>query len=70
MPQNEGALDRVIRVIIGVALIVTMFTVFTSGVPQIIAGVLAAVMLVTAALGFCPLYALFHINTKSQRRAA
>ena len=66
--QNESALDRVIRLVIGVGLGILVFTSLT-GVWQIIAAVVAAIMLLTAAVGFCPLYALFHISTKSTKRA-
>lgn len=69
MPQNESALDRILRAILGIALVIVMFT-WLSGVAQIIAGVVAAVLLVTAAVGFCPLYALLRISTKSRGRAA
>lgn len=67
--QNESVLDRTLRAIIGIALIVVTVTAL-SGVWQIIAGIVAAILLVTAAVGFCPLYALLHISTKSARRAA
>ncbi len=69
MPQNESALDRILRAILGIALVIVMFT-WTTGVAQIIVGIIAAVLLVTAAIGFCPLYALLHISTKSRSRAA
>ncbi len=68
LPQNESALDRVIRLVIGIGLGILVFTSLT-GVWQIIAAVVAAVMLLTAAVGFCPLYALFRISTKSGKRA-
>jgi hypothetical protein len=32
--------------------------------------VVAGILLVTATVGFCPLYALFHITTRSRRRAS
>ncbi|HEX8997072.1 MAG TPA: DUF2892 domain-containing protein [Ktedonobacterales bacterium] len=67
--QNESALDRIIRALIGIALAVVTFTVL-SGVAQIIAGIVAALLLVTAAVGFCPLYALLRIGTKSSSRTA
>ncbi len=67
-PQNEGALDRVIRLVIGVALGALVFTSLT-GVWQIVAAIVAAILLLTAAVGFCPLYALFRVSTKSTGRA-
>ena len=62
-PQNEGALDRGIRLVLGIVVGVAVFTVL-SGAWQIIAGIVAAILLVTAAVGFCPLYALLHLNTR------
>ncbi len=68
-PQNEGGLDRIIRFIIGAILGVGVFT-FLGGslVLQIIGGVLAVILLVTAVIGFCPLYFPFHINTRSSKK--
>ncbi|HEX9037145.1 MAG TPA: DUF2892 domain-containing protein [Ktedonobacterales bacterium] len=68
IPQNEGALDRVLRFVVGAVFAVLVFTTFT-GVWQIVVGVVAAILLVTAVVGFCPLYALFRLNTKGGRRA-
>lgn len=69
LPQNESALDRVIRLVIGAALVVGVVTAFT-GVAQIVAGVVAAILLLTGAVGFCPLYALLRINTKGTAHRA
>lgn len=66
--QNESGLDRTLRAIIGIALVVAMF--YLTGVWVWVAGIVAAILLVTAAVGFCPLYALFRISTKSTRHAA
>ena len=68
LPQNESALDRGIRLIIGIALGALVFTILT-GVWQIVVAIVAAVLLLTAVVGFCPLYALFRISTKSGKRA-
>lgn len=65
MKQNVGPLDRLIRLGLGVALIYAAFTV--SGGWVWVAGLLAAVAIVTAAAGFCPLYALSDINTNNRR---
>ena len=67
--QNESGLDRTLRAIIGIALVVLMFT-YLTGAWLWVAGIVAAVFLVTAATGFCPLYALFHMSTRSPRHAA
>lgn len=67
--QNESALDRTLRAIIGIAIVVGMFT-FITGAWLWVAGIVAAILLVTAAVGFCPLYALLRISTKRPARAA
>lgn len=65
MKQNVGPVDRVLRVILGVVLVYAALTV--SGLWAWVAGGAAAIMFVTALVGFCPLYALFGINTCPMR---
>ena len=57
MKVNEGTIDRVVRVILGVALAYIGY--LTGGVWGIVLYVLAAVALVTGFTGFCLLYKLF-----------
>jgi hypothetical protein len=60
--QNAGIGDRDIRLIL--AALFALIALFAPLGPwQIIPAILAVVMLVTAAIGFCPLYALFGIST-------
>lgn len=61
MKRNESAIDRVIRAVLGVALVAIGFTV--GGTLGVVLYVLAAVMFVTALTGFCPLYRLLGIDT-------
>lgn len=60
---NEGALDRVIRVVLGIVLGVFAYAYQANITLVIILSILAAIMLVTAAIGFCPLYSLFGMRT-------
>lgn len=60
--QNEGTLDRGIRAIVGIVLLIATFM-GLSGLWQIIAGVVAVVLLATAIFGVCPLYSVLGINT-------
>ena len=62
MKLNESNTDRIIRVVLAVVFFLLAFTV-TSGLWTFVAAALGVVMLGTAAVGFCPLYALFGINT-------
>lgn len=60
--RNEGSLDRIIRLILaGVFFLLAFF--WLGGIGQIASYVLAAVMLITAIVGFCPLYKILGIST-------
>jgi hypothetical protein len=63
MGKNESALDRGVRVVIAVVAAVVAFAVGAGSVLGIVLLVVAAIMLATAAVGFCPLYKLFGIST-------
>lgn len=55
---NEGTLDRVIRIAIGIALLS-----LTVAGPRTMLGLIGVVPLVTGLVGFCPLYRLVGIRT-------
>lgn len=62
LKQNEGLLDRVLRVIIGsIALLAGFF--WLAGITQIVAYILGAVALFTGIVGFCGLYTLIGVTT-------
>jgi len=63
MKPNMGTVDRSIRAIVGIALIALWALGFLQGTMAIIAGVVGAVLLVTAMLRWCPPYSLLGINT-------
>ena len=64
MQQNMGTADRIIRGFgVAPALLVAAYLVGFATVFGVIATALAVVMLGTAAVGFCPLYAPFHLHT-------
>ncbi len=63
---NTSKLDRIIRVVAGLAL--GAFAWFVLGLDEartvgVIAGVIAAILVITGLVGFCPAYRLFGINT-------
>jgi hypothetical protein len=64
MKQNMGSTDRIIRAIAGLVLLALYFLLPLSGVVGTLALVLAAILLVTAAIAFCPLYVPFKFNTR------
>lgn len=64
MQINEGTVDRVIRVI--VALVAGFLALSASGAAATILWIVAAILLITGVVGFCPLYRLFGINTNKR----
>lgn len=63
MKNNVGNIDRIIRLLLSVVLVILWFTGTLTGTIGIVALVLAGVFTLTAAIGFCPLYAIFGMNT-------
>lgn len=62
MKLNESNLDRIIRAVVGVVLLYLGFAIL-SGTVAFVADVVGVILLATAAIGFCPLYALFKLST-------
>lgn len=58
LKTNEGMLDRAIRVVLGLVLLAVAYTQQITWLY-----VVAAVALVTGAVGFCGLYSLFGMST-------
>jgi len=70
MSRNMGSIDRLLRafVVAPVAIVVAV-VVGAGSVAGIVLLAIAAIMLATAAVGFCPLYKPFKIDTRSRRRS-
>ncbi|MFZ7092217.1 MULTISPECIES: YgaP family membrane protein [Roseobacteraceae] len=58
MSKNEGTLDRILRVIVGLGLLAMVFV-----GPQTAWGWIGLVPLLTGLVGYCPLYAVLGIKT-------
>jgi len=65
MKLNQSNTDRIIRAVAGVVLLYLGFGVLAGGL-AIVADVLGAVLLLTGALGFCPIYAILKLSTLKQ----
>jgi len=63
MKANVGGIDRILRIVLGLALIALTVT-GTIGVW----GWLGAVFVLTAAIGFCPLYTVLGFNSCPVKR--
>lgn len=66
---NESGLDRIIRVVLGAALVVGGFF-FINGMLGIVLGILGLVFVVTGAIGFCPIYAIAGLRTNKTTEPA
>jgi uncharacterized membrane protein len=64
MKMNQSDIERVIRGIVGLVLLV--LTVYVTGILQIVLAVVGAALLVTGIIGFCPLYKLIGRNTRGK----
>ncbi len=63
MKLNESNTDRLVRVVAGIVLLFLGVGGTLNGTTAIVAGVLGVILLLTGAIGFCPLYALFKLST-------
>lgn len=63
MPKNMGSLDKTLRVIVAVVLAVLVFMGQITGTWAILAGVVAAVFILTSLVGTCPAYLPLGMNT-------
>ena len=64
MKKNMGTADRIIRTTVAVVIAILYFTnVISTGTLFIVLAVIAGIFLVTSAVSFCPLYAIFGIKT-------
>lgn len=63
MTCNVGGADKATRIFVGVAFLALALFAPVDAVWRVVAGVLAAIALVTAVIGFCPLNSLLGIDT-------
>ncbi len=63
MVRNEGTVDRIVRVVLGVVLVAAWAFGWLAGTLAVVLGVLGIVLVVTGAIGFCGVYKVFGIST-------
>ena len=56
MKQNMGVIDKVIRILVAVAVLVLYFTHQISGTLAIILLIASGIFILTSAISFCPIY--------------
>lgn len=70
MTQNMGPVDQGARVVVAFALALLSLSLGFGTVIGIVLLVIAGVLLVTATAGFCPLYAVLRISTRTHRHVS
>ncbi|MFN2322915.1 MAG: YgaP-like transmembrane domain [Trueperaceae bacterium] len=63
MVRNEGTVDRVVRVVVGIVLVAAWAFGWLTGVLAVVLGVVGIVLIGTGATGFCALYRVFGMST-------
>jgi hypothetical protein len=67
MSPNMSTLDRSLRAAIALAAIAVGVAIGAGSPLGIVLFAVAAVMVATSAVGFCPLYALLHFDSRGHR---
>jgi hypothetical protein len=63
MKKNMGTIDRVVRILVVIAIAVLYSQEIITGTTAIILGVVASIFLLTSLVSFCPLYKIVGLST-------
>jgi O-antigen/teichoic acid export membrane protein len=66
MKQNMGTVDKAVRILVAVLIVILYFTNTISGTWALVLLALAAVFVATSFIGVCPLYLPFGIRTNKK----
>ncbi len=66
MKKNMGTIDKVIRILVAVVVVVLYFAKVISGTLGIVLLILSAVFVLTSLISFCPLYLPFGLSTRKK----
>jgi hypothetical protein len=67
MKTNMGSLDRSLRVVVAFALIMLYFNSLVTGALGVTLLVVAGIFVLTSLAGYCPVYAIFGINSRPKK---
>ena len=66
MKKNMGMIDKVIRILIAVVVVVLYFTNVISGTLGIILLIVSGILVLTTLINFCPIWATLGISTRKK----
>ena len=69
MKKNMGSADRIVRILIALLAAYLYYAGIVTGTWGIVLIVVSVIFLLTSAVGFCPLYAVFGIRTCAVKKA-
>ena len=64
MKKNIGTVDRILRILVAIAIISLYFANVISGTVAIVLLVLSGIFILTSFIGVCPLYLPFGMSTR------
>ena len=67
MKKNMGTIDKIIRILIAVVVVILYFTAVISGTVAIVLLILSGIFILTSLIGTCPLYLPFGISTMKKK---
>ena len=68
MKKNMDSADRLIRTIIALIIVVLFLMNYLPGTLGIVLMVIAAILVLTSLVSFCPLYAIFGFSTAPKKK--
>lgn len=63
MPKNVGGFDRLLRIVVALAILLAWSMGWISGTVALVLGIVAVIFALTAAVSFCPLYKVIGTST-------
>lgn len=67
MKKNMGTIDRTIRCLLALIVVILYLTGTISGVAAAILGVFALIFVITSFIGYCPLYVPLKLSTRKKK---
>ncbi len=68
MKKNVGVIDKVIRILVAVVVVILYFTNVISGSLAIVLLIFSGIFILTSLISFCPLYLPLGINTNKKKQ--
>ena len=68
MARNVGPEDRVVRIVVGLVLCGIVYFGYLEGIAAIVAGIVAAYLIITGLVVRCPLYKAIGVDTAVQEQ--